>query len=133
MKKTLARLGAAAIFACGLARGATAQVAPPAPGGGDIQVLKVQGNLYMLAGPGGNTAVQVGDSGVLVVDTQVASVSDKLLAAIRSLSPKPIHYIVNTSSRIDSIGGNAALAKAGPTRTNAVPVPAGLGGNVEAK
>ena len=126
-------MAATAILACGLARGATAQAAPQAPASGDIQVLKVQGNVYMLAGPGGNTAVQVGDVGVLVVDTQVASVSDKLLAAIRSISPKPIHYIVNTNGRADSIGGNAALAKAGPTRLNAAPIQAGLGGNVEAK
>jgi cyclase len=89
--------------------------------------------VYMLAGPGGNTTVQVGDVGVLIVDTQVASVSDKLLAAIRSISPKPIHYIINTNGRPESIGGNAALAKAGPTRLNALPIQAGLGGNVEAK
>ena len=128
MTKPLTLLAALAVLAYGLARGASAQ----SPGG-DIQVLKVQGNVYMLAGPGGNTTVQVGDAGVLIVDTQVASVSDKLLAAIRSISPKPIHYIVNTNGRSDAIGGNAALAKAGPTRLNAGPIQAGLGGNVEAK
>ncbi len=133
MTKILATLAALALLAGGLARGTSAQVATQGSGVGDIQVLKVQGNVYMLAGPGGNSTVQAGDVGVLIVDTQVASVSDKLLAAIRSISPKPIHYIVNTNGRSDAIGGNAALAKAGPTRPNAVPIQAGLGGNVEAK
>jgi len=128
MTKPFTLLAALAALAYALTPGASAQST-----GGDIQVLKVQGNVYMLAGPGGNTTVQVGDAGVLVVDTQVASVSDKLLAAIRSISPKPIHYIVNTNGRSDAVGGNAALAKAGPTRLNAAPIQAGLGGNVEAK
>ena len=117
-------VGAMAFLACGHAVRAAAQ---------DIQVLRVQGNVYMLAGPGGNTVVQAGDAGVLVVDTQTAQASDKLVAAIRSISPKPIHYIVNTNARPDRIGGNPALAKIGPTRPNANPLQAGLGGNVDAK
>jgi cyclase len=99
----------------------------------NMQVLHVQGNVYMIAGAGGNTTVQVGDTGVLVVDTQVAEVSDKLLAAIRTLSPKPIHYIINTHVHDDHVGGNAKLAKAGPTRPDAAPATAGLGGNVDGK
>src|SRR5580765_956459 len=122
MSKHIAAIAALVLLASGAARAAAAQ---------DIQVLRVQGNVYMLAGPGGNTIVQAGDAGVLVVDTQTAAVSDKLLAAIRGISPKPIHYIVNTSIAADRIGGNAALAKAGPTRPNATPVQAGLGGNVD--
>src|SRR6185436_20969865 len=124
MTKHIAAIAALVLLASGAAGAAAAQ---------DIQVLRVQGNVYMLAGPGGNTIVQAGDAGVLVVDTQTAAVSDKLLAAIRAISPKPIHYIVNTSIGADRIGGNAALAKAGPTRPNATPVQAGLGGNVDGK
>src|SRR3989442_5026359 len=60
-----------------------------------MQVLHVQGNVYMIVGAGGNTTVQVGDSGVFVVDTQFAQLGAKLLAAIRTISRKPIHYIVN--------------------------------------
>jgi glyoxylase-like metal-dependent hydrolase (beta-lactamase superfamily II) len=98
-----------------------------------MQVLHVQGDVYMIVGAGGNTTVQAGKSGVLVVDTQLAQVSDKLLAAIRTISPKPIHYIINTHVHDDHIGGNANLAKAGPTRPDRAPVQAGLGGNVDAK
>jgi cyclase len=98
-----------------------------------MQILPVQGNVYMIVGAGGNTTIQVGDTGVLVVDTQFAELSDKLLAAIRTLSAKPIHYIINTHVHDDHIGGNGRLAKAGPTRPNATPAAAGLGGNVEGK
>jgi glyoxylase-like metal-dependent hydrolase (beta-lactamase superfamily II) len=97
--------------------------------GGQIQVLHVQGNVYMLVGAGGNTTVQAGDGGVLVVDTQSAELSARLLAAIRTISAKPIHYIINTNVDADHIGGNENLAKAGPTRPDRAPVEAGLGGN----
>ena len=130
MTKTTATLGMLALLAWGQARGAAAQSAPAAA---DLQVLRVQGNVWMIAGPGGNTTVHAGDNGVLIVDTQVGAVSDRLLAAIRTISPKAIHYIVNTSAADDRVGGNATLAKAGPTRVNAIPLQAGLGGNVEGK
>src|SRR5690606_25886453 len=55
-----------------------------------IETLHVQGNVYMLAGAGANVAVQVGEQGVLVVDTGFGEMSGKLLAAIRELSDKPI-------------------------------------------
>src|SRR5688572_18564562 len=62
----------------------------------EVQVLPVQGNVYMLVGAGGNITLQVGDEGVLLVDTQFAELSDKILAAIRKLSTKPLRYIINT-------------------------------------
>ena len=65
----------------------------------------------MLAGAGSNVTVQVGPDAVMVVDTNEAAMSDKVLAAIRTLSSAPIRYIVNTSADPDHVGGNAALAK----------------------
>ena len=59
--------------------------------------LPVQGNVYVLAGAGSNITVQVGEFSVLVVDTQYAPLSGKILAAIGSISNKPIRYVVNTS------------------------------------
>jgi cyclase len=82
-----------------------------------ISVLPVQGNIYMLVGPVGNTTVQIGEDGVLVVDTQYAELSDKILAAIRSLSDGPIRYVINTHGHPDHIGGNEAIAGAGATIT----------------
>ena len=84
------------------------------PHDGEIHVLPVQGNVYMLVGDGGNIAVQAGDQeGALVVDTGAGKLSDKVIAAIRKLSDKPIQFIVNTSFHPDHTGGNVKLRAAG--------------------
>ena len=88
-------------------------------GNSELEMLPVQGNVYMLSGAGGNIAVQIGSQGTLVVDTGSADMSDKVLAAIRKLTPKPIQYIINTSADPDYCGGNDALRKAGTTYTGA--------------
>jgi cyclase len=81
----------------------------------EVHVLPVQGNVYMLVGGGGNVTIQVGDDGVLLVDTSYAQLSEKILAEIRKLSNKPIRYIVNTHVHTDHVGGNENLAKIGNT------------------
>jgi glyoxylase-like metal-dependent hydrolase (beta-lactamase superfamily II) len=78
-----------------------------------LEVLPAQGNVFMVAGPGGNTTVQIGHEAVVVVDTQTAAVSDELLAAIAELTSKPIRHIINTSADREHTGGNEALSKAG--------------------
>jgi glyoxylase-like metal-dependent hydrolase (beta-lactamase superfamily II) len=80
---------------------------------GQIEVLPVQGNVYMLGGAGANVAVQVGPTGVLLVDTQSEPVSEKVLDAVRKLSNKPIRYIINTSADSDHTGGNDRIARTG--------------------
>jgi cyclase len=86
---------------------------------GDVHVLPVQGNVFMLVGGGGNITVQIGDEGVLVVDTGLGKISDKVLGAIRQLSNKPIRVVINTHLHPDHTGGNDDFAKVGK----------GLGGN----
>ena len=81
----------------------------------EIHVIPVQGHVYMLAGAGANIAVQTGDDGVLLVDTGDAAMSDKVIAAVRTLSDKPIRYIIDTSVDADHSGGTPAVAKAGST------------------
>ena len=85
------------------------------PSDGEIHVLPVQGNVYMLVGAGGNVAVQASAEGVMVVDTGTAQMTDKLLAAIKKLSDRPIRHVINTHFHSDHIGGNEAIAKAGST------------------
>jgi glyoxylase-like metal-dependent hydrolase (beta-lactamase superfamily II) len=83
------------------------------PVGDTVDVLRVNGNVYLLVAGGVNVTAQVGNDGILVVDTGPAAWSDRILAALQTLSNRPIRYIVNTSAAEDRIGGNAALAAAG--------------------
>jgi glyoxylase-like metal-dependent hydrolase (beta-lactamase superfamily II) len=85
------------------------------PGPGDLAVWPVRDGLYMIVGAGGNTTVQVGDDGILIVDTKLATASSTLLEAIRTISNKPIRYVVNTHWHADHIGGNETIATAGST------------------
>jgi cyclase len=82
---------------------------------GDLRTVHVSGGVYMLVGGGANVVVQVGNEGVLVVDTGAPSMTDKLLAAIRELSKKEIRWIVNTTLDPDHIGGNERISSAGRT------------------
>jgi glyoxylase-like metal-dependent hydrolase (beta-lactamase superfamily II) len=82
---------------------------------GDIKTVHVSGGVYMLVGGGANILVQIGNEGVLVVDTGVAGASDRILAAIRELSKKEIRWVVNTTLDPDHIGGNARISSAGRT------------------
>jgi cyclase len=82
---------------------------------GEVQTFHVQGNVHMLIGAGANIAVQVGEDGVLLVDTGTGAMSDKVLAAVRRLSQGPIRWIVNTSADPDHTGGNTAISRAGRT------------------
>jgi cyclase len=85
----------------------------PDPRDGEIHSLRVQGDVYMLVGDGGNIAVQVGEQGALVVDTGKGQLADKVIAAIRKLTDKPIQFIVNTSFHSDHTGGNLKIRAAG--------------------
>ena len=84
---------------------------------GEVATRHVQGNVHLIVGAGSNIAVQVGEDGVLVVDTGAAERTEAVLAAIRALAPpeKEIRWIVNTTFRPDHTGGNAAVSRAGRT------------------
>jgi glyoxylase-like metal-dependent hydrolase (beta-lactamase superfamily II) len=116
MKKTLfsSTLGRACVSSALLVAGVvgwTERVYPQDTPG--LELLHVQGNIHMLAGAGGNITVQVGKDGVFLVDSGLATMSEKAAAAIRSLSKGQVTYIVNTNDRNDHVGGNEHFARNG--------------------
>jgi glyoxylase-like metal-dependent hydrolase (beta-lactamase superfamily II) len=117
--------GALALFAgaAPLTTGTSAQTRPaqPAAGGaagGDVRAVPVQGQVSMIIGAGPNLTASVGTQGVLLVDTGERDASDKVIAAIRSLSPRPLQFIINTQFHENHTGGNEALAKFGNRATD---------------
>lgn len=111
------------------------------PEGNTLDMLPVLGNVYMLAGGASNIAVQVGNEGVLVVDTATADISDMVLQAIKVVSSRPIAYIITTSPDPQHFGGNEKIGNAGQNPTQAPPglagpgafQPGGGGGNNQAQ
>jgi len=101
---------------CVLGAGARPSGQAPAAGAASgVHTLKVQGNVYMMVGAGGNIALQISDDGVLLVDTGTTANADKVVAAVRELTNKPIRYIINTSADPDHVGGNDTIGKLGST------------------
>jgi cyclase len=92
--------------------------AQPQPG---VEVLHVQGNIYLFASDAGNVTVQVGDhrdnDGVLMVDTGSAQLAGAILAELRKLTVKQLKYVVNTSADLDHAGGNDIISSTGGSRT----------------
>jgi cyclase len=79
-----------------------------------IKATKVAGNVYMLEGAGGNIGVSVGEDGILIVDDQFAPLADKIRAALKGLTDKKLHFILNTHWHGDHTGGNVAFGPEAP-------------------
>src|SRR5688572_12263781 len=113
------RTAAAALIAAGVLAGIGGRSllagAPQQGSGEDLEVIQVRPDFYMLAGAGGNVAVQIGPDGVILVDTGSTQTTDRVLAAVRRLTDKRIRYVFNTSADADHAGGNEAISKAGLT------------------
>ncbi len=90
----------------------------------EFTAKKVSPNLYMISGSpnvdlnhpdaaGGLVGVLVGPDGIFMVDSQYAQVSEKLLAAIKKISPEPIRFMANTHIHPDHTAGNPFFGKMG--------------------
>jgi glyoxylase-like metal-dependent hydrolase (beta-lactamase superfamily II) len=78
-----------------------------------IKVNKVAENIYMLVGQGGNIAISVGEDGVFMIDDQFAPLTPKILAAIKTVTDKPVKFLINTHWHGDHTGGNENMQKEG--------------------
>jgi cyclase len=79
----------------------------------EIKVAPVSNNIYMLQGAGGNIGISVGDEGIFMIDDQFAPLSEKITTAIKTISDKPVKFLVNTHFHGDHSGGNANFEAAG--------------------
>src|SRR5947209_2887994 len=95
---TLIGIGALSLAA------ATYQAQPQGPK--VVEVEKLRDNLFMLKGGGGNTAVFVASTGVVVVDTKNPGWGQPILDTIKTLTAKPITTIINTHTHGDHVSGN---------------------------
>ena len=79
-----------------------------------IKVTQVAGNIYLLEGAGGNIGASVGDDGIVIVDDQYAPLADKIQAALKGITDKPVRFVINTHYHGDHTGGNAYFQKQAP-------------------
>ena len=75
----------------------------------EIKITRVAGNVYMLEGMGGNMAALTGNDGIVLVDAEYAPLADKIRAALKTVSDKPVKYLINTHWHGDHTNGNTAF------------------------
>ncbi|MEZ4455398.1 MAG: MBL fold metallo-hydrolase [Gemmatimonadales bacterium] len=78
-----------------------------------IRTVPVAPGLYVLVGSGGNIGLSVGEDGSFIVDDQFAPLSEKIRAAIRAVSDKPVKFVLNTHWHGDHTGGNEPFGVGG--------------------
>jgi glyoxylase-like metal-dependent hydrolase (beta-lactamase superfamily II) len=93
----------------------SAQQPPPRAGAAapPLDIVKVRDNVHLIAGDGGHITVQSGPDGLVMVDAGSGQRSRDVLAAVRTISDRPIRYVINTSANGDYVGGNAEISAAG--------------------
>jgi len=86
---------------------------PQAQGRQALSVEKVTDHLWVIIGNGGNVAVMPTNDGVLLVDDKFAEDAPDIIAKVKTLTDKPIRYVLNTHQHLDHIGGNGAMMTTG--------------------
>lgn len=75
----------------------------------DVTISKVSGSVYLLQGHGGNIGALIGEDGVVLVDTQYSQLTEKLRAALKTVTDKPVRFVINTHFHLDHVGGNSGF------------------------
>src|SRR3990170_4515966 len=78
-----------------------------------VKVVPVAAGVYMLDGFGGNVGLSVGTDDAFIIDDQYAPLTEKIKAAVATVTPKPVRFVVNTHWHGDHSGGNEAMAGSG--------------------
>lgn len=81
----------------------------------EVKAAQVSGNVYVLTGAGGNIGAIVGPDGIVIVDDQFAPLADKIRAALKGVSDRPVRFVINTHFHGDHAGGNAPFSEGGAT------------------
>ena len=79
-----------------------------------FKVSRLAPNVYMIEGAGGNIGASVGDDGIVMVDDEVEPLVEQAMVALRSISDKPVKFVINTHYHGDHTGGNAYFQKLAP-------------------
>ena len=79
----------------------------------ELNTTKLNDNMYVAQGSGGNVLLFIGNDGVILVDDQYAPVTKKLQSLISNLTNEPIKFVINTHLHPDHVGGNEKLGEAG--------------------
>ena len=79
----------------------------------NVTVVPIATGIYMLQGAGGNIGLSVGRDDAFVIDDQYAPLTPKVRAAIATVTPKPVRFVLNTHWHGDHTGGNENMASAG--------------------
>jgi glyoxylase-like metal-dependent hydrolase (beta-lactamase superfamily II) len=79
----------------------------------EIRIEKIAPGVAVLFGAGGNIGLSYGADGNIIVDDQYAPMSDRILAAVASVDPDPVRFVVNTHWHGDHTGGNEAMGRSG--------------------
>jgi cyclase len=95
------RLLIASFLLLGVWVGASQTAKPPGP----LRIERVRGDLHMISGEGGNVAVAVTNEGVVLVDDMFDRNHADILAQVKSITDKPLRYVVNTHQHDDHAGG----------------------------
>ena len=100
-------------LAAGLLALAAPLAAQPDVSAVEIRIEKIAPGVAVLFGAGGNIGLSYGEDGNILVDDQFAPLTEKIAAALRTLDPDPLRFVVNTHWHYDHVGGNEALGRAG--------------------
>jgi cyclase len=78
-----------------------------------VRAVQLSPGLHVLFGAGGNIGLSTGPDGTFIIDDQFAPLTPKIVAAIRTITDKPVKYVINTHWHGDHSGGNENFGNAG--------------------